>query len=164
LESILEDLSASKSRVCTEAEGQLLELTLALAEAVVRHEVSCQAETVHATLQAALKMAAEHSRLKVLIHPDDLEDIKQFIPQVEQRFGAASRLELQGDPSISQGGCLVETDSGFVDARLEEQLETLREQLHRTWMRRHQEAANSMQRPSDNYDLDEDRVTSIEES
>ena len=132
LGNILQDLSSCKARICTEAEAQLLELTLTLAEVVVRHEVSCGADTVRETLQAALEMAGENSGLKVRLHPEDLENIMEFLPQLEQRLGAATQLELEGDLAISQGGCLVETDSGMIDARLEEQLEALRQQLQRT--------------------------------
>jgi flagellar biosynthesis/type III secretory pathway protein FliH len=122
-----------------------LELTLALAEVVIRHEVRCQPETVRATLQEALQMAAEHGKLRIRIHPEDLENIKEFLPQLKQRLGETRPLELQDDLGISQGGCLVETDSGMIDARLEEQLETLRQQLHRTWELRQQGAATDMQ-------------------
>ena len=132
LGDILQDLSSCKARICTEAEAQLLELTLALAEVVIRHEVSCGPEPVRETLQAALEMAGGNSRLRVRLHPEDLENIMQFLPQLEQRLGAATQLELEGDLAISQGGCLLETDSGMIDARLEEQLEALRQQLRRT--------------------------------
>ena len=131
LGKLLEDLSAYKARICVEAEAQLLELALALAETVIRHEVRCRPEAVRETLQAALEMAAGSGRLKVRLNPEDLENIEQFLPELEQRLGAATRLEFEGDLAISQGGCLVETDSGIIDARLEEQLEALRQQLRR---------------------------------
>ncbi len=140
LGNILNDLSNYRARICTEAEAQLLELTLALAEVVIRHEASCRPETVRETLQAALQMAAENGSLKVRLNPEDVENIKQFLPQLEQRLNSTTRLEIEGDPAISQGGCLVETDSGIIDARLEEQLETLRQQLKRTSEPRQQEA------------------------
>ena len=126
----------------TEAEAQLLELTLTLAEVVIRHEVSCRPEAVRETLQAALEMAADNGNLKVHLNPEDLDSIKQFLPQLEQRLNSTTRLEIEGDPAISQGGCLLETDAGIIDARLEEQLETLRQQLRRT-SEPLQEAANS---------------------
>jgi flagellar assembly protein FliH len=139
LGNILNDLSAYRARICNEAEAQLLEMTLALAEVVIRHEASCRPETVRETLQAALEMAAENGNLKVHLNPEDLENVKQFLPQLEQRLNSATRLEIEGDPAISQGGCLVETDSGIIDARLEEQLETLRLQLRRMSEPRQQE-------------------------
>jgi flagellar assembly protein FliH len=145
LGQLLRDLSAYKARICAEAEAQLLELTLALAEVVIRHEVRCRPETVRETLKAALKMAAENGRLTVRLHPDDLENIRQFLPELEQRPGAASRLEFEADSSISKGGCLVETDSGIIDARLEGQLEALRQQLRRTSKLRRQEASSENQ-------------------
>jgi flagellar biosynthesis/type III secretory pathway protein FliH len=109
-----------------------LELTLALAEVVIRHEVNCGPDTVRETLQAALEMVGENRSLKVRLHPEDLENIEQFLPQLEQRLGATTQVELEGDPAISRGGCLVESDSGMIDARLEAQLEALRQQLRRT--------------------------------
>ena len=139
LGNLLQDLSTYKARIYAETEAQLLELTLALAEVVIRHEVHCRAEIVRETLQTALAMAAENGRLKVSLHPEDLENIKQFIPQLEQRLGSATRLECEGDLAISRGGCLVETDSGIIDARLEGQLEVLRQQLRETSKPRRQE-------------------------
>jgi flagellar assembly protein FliH len=150
LQRLLERLSEQKARICLEAETQLLGLTLALAEEVIRHEVQCQHDIVRESLRAALNRVADNGRLKVSLHPEDLDTIRQSLPQLEGPQGPARRLELDADPAIGRGGCLVETDCGLIDARLEGQWEVIRERFRQILEDRRQaqdRQAHSGERP-----------------
>jgi flagellar assembly protein FliH len=95
----------------------LVETAVALARQVVRSEISQRPELVVQVAQdavGALILSARHLRLR--LHPQDL-------PLVEA--GAADLLKargvvLQADAGISPGGCVVESDLGQVDARIEQ--------------------------------------------
>lgn len=94
----------------------LVESTITLARQVVRSEIAQRPELVVQVAQDAIGaviLSARHLRLR--LNPKDL-------PLVEA--GAADLLKargvlLQADAGIAAGGCVVESDLGQVDARIE---------------------------------------------
>jgi len=60
-----------------------------------------------------------HSRAyaKVRLHPEDY----QYLTAHRQRLRADSSIELVEDSSVSLGGCIVQTEMGDIDARIEQQ-------------------------------------------
>lgn len=87
-----------------------------LARQVVRAELSQRPECIAQVAQeavGAVMLSARHLRLR--LHPSDLA-------LVEQGAGEALRARaviLQSDMGLSPGGCVVESDLGQVDARIE---------------------------------------------
>ena len=132
LERILTELSECQGRFCLEAESQLLELSFSLAEEIIRHEVQCRPEIVRETLHAALSLVPQRTKLKVTLNPADLGTIRDTLPDLEQRLDAAGAIELEGSPAVARGGCMVATECGVVDGRLEEQWKGVKERLRKT--------------------------------
>jgi len=140
LERILTELSECQGRFCLEAESQLLELTFSLAEEIIRHEVQCRPEIVRETLHAALSLVPQRTKLTVTLNPADLGTIRDILPALEQRLDAAGAIELEGNPAVARGGCMVATECGMVDGRLEEQWKGVKERLRKILEARRQAA------------------------
>jgi flagellar assembly protein FliH len=94
----------------------VLDTALALARRVVRSELALRPEGVAQVAQeavGAVMLSARHLRLR--LHPQDLA-------LIEPGAGAALRARevvLQADAAVTPGGCVVESDLGQVDARIE---------------------------------------------
>ena len=94
----------------------MVDTAVTLARQVVRAELQTRPELVARVAQeavGAVMLSARHLRLR--LNPEDLA-------LVEAGAGEALRTRevmLQPDPALSRGGCLVESDLGRVDARLE---------------------------------------------
>ena len=87
-----------------------------LARQIVRSELGARPELIATIAQEAidtLLLSARHITLRV--HPDDHAVVAQGAADVLAARGA----RLLADPSLSRGGCLVESDIGVIDATLE---------------------------------------------
>lgn len=87
-----------------------------LARQIVRAELASRPELVAQVAQEAvdtLLLSARHITLRV--HPDD----HAFVAQGAADVLAARGARLLADPSMSRGGCVVESDIGIIDASLE---------------------------------------------
>lgn len=87
-----------------------------LARRVVRVELHSHPEQVaHAAQQAvdAVLLSARH--IRVLVHPDDHALVEQGAAEALAARGA----RLLAQPDIERGGCVVESDLGQIDARIE---------------------------------------------
>jgi len=100
-----QQVAASVARIATQ-----------LARQVLRSELSCRPEQVlqvaHDAVNAVL-MSARH--ITVLVNPDDHALIAQGAAETLAARGA----RLISQPAIRRGGCLVESDVGTIDARIE---------------------------------------------
>jgi len=87
-----------------------------LAGQVVRHELCVQPELVASVAReavATLLLSARH--ISVRVHPDDHALVLAGAGDELQRRGA----QVVADARLSRGGCLVESDIGLIDARIE---------------------------------------------
>lgn len=87
-----------------------------LARQMVRSELKLRPELVATVAQEAidtLLLSARH--ITVRVHPDDQALISQGAGEALDARGA----RVQADPTITRGGCVVESDIGAVDASME---------------------------------------------
>ncbi|MBQ0958454.1 flagellar biosynthesis protein [Ideonella sp. 4Y11] len=88
---------------------------LTLARQVVRSELSQRPELVRQVAQEAIGavvLSARHLRLR--LHPDDLA----LVAADDGELLRSREVQLQPDPGLQRGGCVVESDLGRVDARI----------------------------------------------
>ena len=88
-------------------------------------------EAVVAAVQQAIRSSRERRRLVVRVAPRDLALINNYRSAVFEG-ATTSELEVVADEQVKLGGCVLEGASGDLDARLETQLERLRETLLRS--------------------------------
>ncbi|HLM01783.1 MAG TPA: type III secretion system stator protein SctL [Pyrinomonadaceae bacterium] len=117
-----------RERVWRETERDLLRLAIRLAEKIVGREISTDKKTISDIVAAALQNARQQEKLTVRVNPSDLslieEEREKFLPSGRARF-----IDLVADPRVSSGGCLIESEVGTIDARLETQLRVLERAL-----------------------------------
>jgi len=65
----------------------------------------------------SIRMAHDKVRLRIHLHPGDVDRVERVRQELQLSVGAGD-LELVPDGRIEQGGCLLETEAGSVDARL----------------------------------------------
>jgi flagellar assembly protein FliH len=88
-------------------------------------------EAVVAAVQQAIRSSKERRRLVVRVAPRDFALINKYRSALFEG-ATTSELDVLADEQVKLGGCVLEGASGDLDARLETQLERLRETLLRS--------------------------------
>ncbi|MEN9868607.1 MAG: hypothetical protein RL748_4197, partial [Pseudomonadota bacterium] len=78
------------------------------------------------TVQQLLSEFRQHEPLALHLHPQDLAWVAQSMAELGLN---PEQTQLRPDASIKLGGCLLESTVGTLDARLETQLQRLRDSL-----------------------------------
>ena len=65
----------------------------------------------------------------IFFNPEELERARSSQERIAEEAGPGKEIEIREDKSVSPGGCIVETDLGIIDARLETQLRVLEKAL-----------------------------------
>jgi len=112
-------LAAFDEQLATQEElmaRQMSRAVLVLARSVLRTELLHHPEQVaHVAREAVQQLVTEAKQVVIHVHPDEVEFV---------RSGAADQIEARGarlsdDPTLSRGGCRIESTTGSLDASLE---------------------------------------------
>lgn len=117
----LEELKALRRNLLIGSEREVVRLSLEVAKKVVKREVCVDEELILALVKVALSRLADQSVITVRVNPKDCQSILHFRESPGHRDSWHDGIKLVEDPLITRGGCLIETDSGVIDARVEEQ-------------------------------------------
>jgi type III secretion protein L len=120
---------AAAARARANAETELRTLAVRIAEKILGRELQVDAGAVVDVARAALKHAGEPRELLVRCAAEDLEALERGKPRLLERCRAAQVVVFRADPSVSRGGCIVETELGVIDARLSTQLDAIERAL-----------------------------------
>jgi len=119
LKEILKGLEKTLSEHILALEPQLFTLLKLMTEKLVLKEVSVSPEVIKNCLREALTRVVEQTQVKIHLHPDDVEFLEEILGELREEFARVKDFEIVSDPSLSRGGCLLETDFGLIDATLD---------------------------------------------
>jgi len=111
-----------------------VQLAINLTREIVQREVINDANACTRTFKDVIKMAGVHDQVKIKIHPDDNELVKSIIQEEFPDSDYRQKFDLITDRSINRNGCLVETNYGIIDARIDHQLTSFTEELNHVIM------------------------------
>lgn len=116
------------TRLQEQAEQDMVKLAFHIAQRLIGHAIEVQPEVVRDMVGQALVMARGRSQIVVRVHPRDHQQLQAVRDEYARQLDGVS-VYFEADPALERGGCIIETESGRIDARLEIQLEVLREAL-----------------------------------
>jgi len=126
---VVTELDHQKKEWLLHCENEVLQLGLSIARKILQVEPKINQEILLKVIKAALMRVIDKNGLEIHIHPDDETQAKVILPELLAQMRDLPRVEIKMDEHVGRGGCLIETRSGFVDARLETQLEKISEKI-----------------------------------
>lgn len=130
--STVERTRRETGELLKEAEPELLRFAMAVARKVVRQELSRSPEAVVEIVAEALGRVHGEEEVKVRVNPRDVRLLEDSRDRLAAHCRRSRRWALVEDDSIQQGGCVVETSSGNIDARVDRQLSRIERALQET--------------------------------
>ncbi len=112
-------LSGERQQVQKEYEADALTLIRVMVDKLTNHEVSVNPKVIEACLAKVMTYVIGQSKVVVHLNPEDFLTIKDVVMENPLFLEGAGRVELMEDLAISQGGCLLKTAFGEIDATLE---------------------------------------------
>jgi flagellar assembly protein FliH len=129
LKLAVENIQEAKQSWLRHWETAAVRVSGAIAEKMVRGEISRQPEITLTLVREALELAAGSSHLRIHLNPNDLKALGNQLRVLIDEIAPLSGAELNADPEITPGGCRVETRFGVIDQQFESQLKRIEEEL-----------------------------------
>ena len=121
------ELQALRADVAERAERATVDLALKIADQVVQATLAVEPERVVDAVRGALRRLIERDRVLVLVHPDDLDLVREHVDALAAELGGIEHCGVEADRRVGRGGAIVRTGEGEVDATLETKLGRARE-------------------------------------
>jgi len=124
-----EDLIHLRTSLASNNSQDLLRLVMTVAEQIIRREVAVDPQVVLNIIETALQSSVRSDQYRIRVNPDDLDHVIEQKPLFLASISGLKNLSIEADPTISCGGCRIDSDLGEVDATIETQLESIQKAL-----------------------------------
>ena len=132
LETIFSGLTDLKAQIYHESESELLNLSVLMAKKIIREEIKADGGIIRHTIQAALKSLVDKQHIRILLNPEDMEEVRNLLPELAAQ-SKGGQFQLVEDNAIDAGGCILETGFGRINATIEDQLGELEKEIEQTF-------------------------------
>jgi flagellar assembly protein FliH len=124
-QTILQRAQDKRTEILEETEQEIINLVLLIARKVIKVISENQKNVIISNVVQALRKVKGRGNIIIRVNMTDLklstEHIKDFINLVE----GAKSVQVVEDSTVDEGGCIIETDFGEIDARIASQLAEL---------------------------------------
>lgn len=124
----LMSLERIKGEFYQNAEPDVIKLVMSIAEKVIGRIVLENKEMIRSVVHQALEKAIG-DRITVKLNPIDYKQIMEGDHEFRDVIDRTRRLIFREDESVLQGGCVVETEVGTIDAQIDTQLKAIKKAL-----------------------------------
>lgn len=120
----------AKQEVYESIAPDILEISLDIAKKIIKKEVSENPELLLDNIKEILKsLSREETKIILKVNPLQVGLLKQRVPEEVSAAGLEAKVIIMPDENTMEGGCLVTTTNGVIDATIETQLEIITEVL-----------------------------------
>jgi len=129
LESLLKSIEEAKSEIINFNEAHMVKLIFQIATKLARVEVEKNDQSLIEVLRGAVTLAQDEENVTVRVAAAQHDFVEELKKQNGRQFEFLKKIKFEPSEDISKGGCIVETNYGEVDARVEQRVQSLWETL-----------------------------------
>ena len=122
LNAIASDIGEARAELWQRQESEMVALALDIAKQVIKTEVSQNPAVVHAVLANALRRITDKDNVRVRVSVSDAPRVKEAREDLMEIVDGLRFIEIVEDRRIGDGGCVIETNAGTIDAKIETQV------------------------------------------
>lgn len=123
-------INGLREKVLRESEDDLLKLSIMVAKKIIQQEISQNPQILANIVAATISSCVELDKINIRLNPEDHELVAANRQLYLSGSSQNMQITLTPDDGIMSGGCMVETVTGTIDARIEVQLD----EIYRSFM------------------------------
>jgi flagellar assembly protein FliH len=130
LERLVVSIRDSKIHFLNSNENQLIKMVYFLATKIALFEISQNTqEAIQAVLKECVSSAHSEEAIKVIVAPDQIDFLETLQKERKRDLEFLKKVEFSPQEGIVPGGCIITTNYSEVDARLEQRVAKLWEEV-----------------------------------
>lgn len=133
IEALREAISVfmnAKQEVFEYIAPDILEISIDIAQKIIKKEITQDPQMILDKITEILKtLSKEETKINLKVNPSQVSILKQSIPDILSDAGLDARIIIVPDETVTEGGCVVITANGVIDATIESQISIIKEAL-----------------------------------
>ncbi len=128
---ILQEAREAKLEMIRSTEPDIIRLVMAVIKKIIVKELATNPDYIMYVVKEAINHLDNPQNVRVHVNPREMDKLLELLENESWADVGNENmdLDLKADSRISEGGCLIESDSGSVDARLETKLANIEKGL-----------------------------------
>jgi len=122
MELIGTQIAEARERLWQRQESEMVALSLAIARKVVKTEVQQNPDVIRQVIANAIRRVTDKESLRIRVSIADSFAVKEMREDLLEVIDGLRHLEIIDDRRVTDGGCVIETNAGTIDAIMETQL------------------------------------------
>jgi type III secretion protein L len=118
-------LEEQSRKIYRDTQNAILRIALQAAKKIVNKELELHPDTIVDIVLQALAPIKQNHRITLFVNKQDKEILENNKPRIKALFEQLQFLAVQERPDIEPGGCIIETESGIINATVENQWRSL---------------------------------------
>lgn len=119
------DLEEHGRTIYRETQNSILRLALQAAKKIVNKELETHPDTIVDIVIQALAPVKQSHKITLFVNKIDRDILEENKPRIKEIFEQLQFFGIQERADISPGGCVIETESGIINASVENQWKSL---------------------------------------
>lgn len=112
-----------------EMQRVMLPLVVKATKRIVGEELKQSPESIVDIVLQAIKQATQAKVVRLYINKEDLPYVEQERERIKESFEGLTSFSIEARSDVAQGGCIIETEKGVLNATLENQFRALERAL-----------------------------------
>lgn len=128
LKNSVEEFFAYKDNLYEKITNDILDISLKVAEKIIKKEVETDKSVLECIVKDALKsLAKDENKIILKVNPTDVEYLKEIMPNLLSSGQVEAKIYVTGIKEVEEGSAIIETSNGIIDANISTQLELIKE-------------------------------------
>ncbi|MBQ4144858.1 MAG: hypothetical protein IJD43_15425 [Thermoguttaceae bacterium] len=127
---ILEQCADLREDLTQSWERAFMHLVSRVAKIIIRRELKADPQIATQWIREMLELCSGENSFTLELNPEDAVLLKPALDRIRSEFRQLGSLEVKLDPMLARGDCILRSENGTLDQRLDVQLARIEEELH----------------------------------
>lgn len=128
--SALGEFMGAKQEIFEYIAPDILEISVDIAKKIIKKEVEQDPQVLFNTIVDVLKtLSKEEPKITIRVSPTQTNTVKEAVPKIADIAGVEAKISVLADENVDEGGCIVTTNNGIVDATIQSGISVVVEAL-----------------------------------
>lgn len=131
-QDLVNSLQNIKPELVQQNEAHLVKLTYQIASRLLYSHIEEDPSLVLPVIEKSIEAAQADEEINLYISPEQFQKLSEVQESSERKFEFLKNVKLIPSDDVSPGGCIVETNYGEIDARVEERIKKMGDELFKS--------------------------------
>ncbi|MGE0631529.1 MAG: FliH/SctL family protein [Pseudobdellovibrionaceae bacterium] len=125
IDQFLANAAELKTQLVAHNEAHIVKLVFDIAKRVALKEITQDKESILAIIKNAISMSQGDEQITIEVAPEQLEFLESLKKESRRDLEGLKKIKFEASPDVKPGGCIIKTNYGEIDARVDERVEKL---------------------------------------